>query len=204
MKGILFSTAKEASYFLENYRNGRFDGLEEGELTHDRDYLVAITGIGKIKATLRTERFLQQHKLERIIHAGTCAALNKELVSGTIVGIEQVFEGDRIELATPTYPRMPLSMPFKGVATGTLVTQDHFVDEEDERNYWQRIADVSDMEGYAIAYVAALHGTPLHIVKVVVGTVKGTDPAFKKTLQEAHHKIGDFLIKNVISRKTGA
>lgn len=197
MKGILFSTAKEASYFLENYRNGRFDGLEEGEVTHDRDFLVAITGIGKIKATLRTERFLQQHKLQKIVHAGTCAALNKEFSNGTIVGIEQVFEGDRIELATPTYPRMPLSMPFEGLQTGTLVTQDHFVDEEDERNYWQRIADVSDMEGYAIAYVTALHGIPLHIVKVVVGTVKGSDPAFKKTLLDAHRKIGEFLLTKV-------
>ena len=86
---------------------------------------------------------------------GTCTALSDEIKLGSIVGASQVFEGDRIELAAPTYPRMPLTVPFDDVDQYTLVTQDHTVQGATELGYWQRIADMSDMTGYAVAYVAA-------------------------------------------------
>ncbi len=197
MLGIVFATQEEASAFLATYKRGRFDGLEEGGVSHDDDVLVALTGTGKIKATLRTERLLRQHRLKRLIHAGTCTALNEDLVVGKPVGAAQVFEGDRIELAAPTYPRMPLDVPFEGIATGTLVTQDHTVQGQEERSYWQRIADLSDMSGYAVAYVAATHGVPCHIVKVVTGHFGTEDANLRKTLASAYEKLGAFLVKEV-------
>ena len=162
-------------------------------MMHDDDVLVAITGTGKIKATLRTERLLQQHRLERLLHVGTCTALNEDLDVGAPVAADQVFEGDRIELAAPTYPRMPLEVPFEKMPTGTLVTQDHTVSGKEERSYWQRIADLSDMTGYAVAYVAATHGVPCHVVKVVTGHFGSEDDSFRKTLTEACKTLADFL-----------
>ncbi len=197
MLGIVFSTLEEADPFLQQYQRGRFDGLTEGEAAHDDEVLVTLTGIGKIKATLRTERLLHRYPLDRLLHIGTCTSLTDRLTVGSVVGAAQVFEGDRIELAAPTYPRMPLEVPFERLPTGTLVTQDHTVQGQTELTYWQRIADMTDMAGYAVAYVAATHGIPCHIVKVVTGHIQRPDPHLRKTLAAAHATMAAFLIDAV-------
>lgn len=197
MIGIVFASEEEAIPFLNRYQRGRFNGLMEGETLHDDTLLVSLTGTGKIKATLRTERLLQNFRPTRLLHAGTCTALQESLKVGIPVAASQVFEGDRVELATPSYPRMPLDVPFEDIPQATLVTQDHTVRGQEERSYWQRIADISDMSGYAVAYVAATHGVPCHIVKVVTGYFQGTDKDFRKTLASACETMADFLLREL-------
>ena len=197
MIGIVFATEEEAYPFLNRYQRGRFSSLSDGETLSDDHLLVSLTGVGKIKATLRTERLLHQHRLTRLLHVGTCTALREDLNSGVLVAASQVFEGDRVELATPTYPRMPLDVPFNDLAHVTLVTQDHTVQGQEERSYWQRIADISDMSGYAIAYVAATHGVPCHIVKVVTGHFRSQNKNFRKILTSACDTMADFLLKEI-------
>lgn len=194
MTGIFFSTVQEASVFLKAYEYGRFDGLSEGEFLEDGRIMVAVTGVGKIKATLRTERFIRAKRPNKLLHIGTSSKLNSNLETGTLLAIDQVFEGDRIELAMPVYPRMPLETPFTKLKTATLVSQDHAPKEAKDRVYWQRIADVSDMEGYPIAYVAASHGIPVHIVKVLIGDVKSDDATLKRILQTAYQQLSTFLL----------
>ncbi len=194
MIGIVFATEEEAQPFLSRYERGRFDGMGEGEALHDDQVLVTMLGVGKIKAALRTERLLNRHRPARLVHVGTCTSLVEKLEKGALVAASQVFEGDRVELATPTYPRMPLDVPFDGLPTVTLVTQDHTVQDQEERSYWQRIADVSDMSGYAVAYVAATHGVPCHIAKVITGHFQSEDKHFRKTLAAACETMADFLL----------
>ena len=197
MIGIVFSTKEEAQPFLATYQRGRFDGLGEGESFHDDTLLVSILGIGKIKGALRTERLLKSYKLKALIHAGTCTALNDKLKIGSVVSVSQVFEGDRIELSAPTYPRMPLAVSLDKLVQVTLVTQDHTVQGATELSYWQRIADVSDMTGYAAAYVAATHGVECQIMKVISGHMGIDDANFRKTLSSAHLTMAEFLNTNL-------
>lgn len=197
MNGIIFATEEEAAPFLAEYGRGRFEDLVEGETSFDDDLVVTITGLGKIKSTLRTERFLQAHQPERLIHAGTCTALKDDLKIGELVAADQVFEGDRIELEAPSYPRMPLEVPFDGIPTGILVTQDHVAQDNSERSYWQRIADMSDMSGYAVAYVSATYGIPCHIIKVVTGYISDDSRDFRKTLTSACETMGAFLLDRI-------
>lgn len=198
MTGIIFATEEEASSFLARYKRGRFEDLREGETQFDDSVLVTLTGLGKIKSTLRTERFLQENHPTRIIHVGTCTALNEDYNVGDLIAADQVFEGDRIELAAPNYPRMPLEVPFASLRTGTLVTQDHVAQDKSEKSYWQRIADMSDMTGYAVAFVAATHGIPCHIVKVVTGHVNDDDKQFRKTRTASHDTVADFLLEELV------
>ncbi|MGB1048723.1 MAG: 5'-methylthioadenosine nucleosidase [Rhodothermales bacterium] len=193
MTGIVFSTVEEAQPFLSTYERGRFDGLGEGESFHDDHFLVSILGIGKIKAALRTERLLRSYDVTSLVHAGTCTALGETLDIGDLVSVAQVFEGDRIELSAPTYPRMPLSVPFEELKQVTLVTQDHTVQGATELSYWQRIADISDMSGYAVAYVAATHGKLCQMVKIVTGHMGVEDTNLKKTLASGHKSLAAFL-----------
>ena len=144
---------------------------------------------------MRTERLLRSEKVTRLVHPGTCTSLNKEFELGSLIGATQVFEGDRIELSTPTYPRLPLELPLESLRAGTLVTQDHIPNEASEQSYWQRIADFSDMTGYAVAYVAATYGIPCHIIKVVTGMMFKQDANLQRTLDQAYDKLADFLIR---------
>lgn len=193
MTGIVFSTVEEAQPFLSTYERGRFDGLGEGESFHDDHFLVSILGIGKIKAALRTERLLRSYDVTSLVHAGTCTALGETLDIGDLVSVAQVFEGDRIELSAPTYPRMPLSVPLEELKQVTLVTQDHTVQGATELSYWQRIADISDMSGYAVAYVAATHGKLCQMVKIVTGHMGVEDTNLRKTLASGHKSLAAFL-----------
>ncbi len=203
MIGIVFASEEEAQPFLEHYERGRFDGLSEGETAHDNQVIVSLTGTGKIKATLRTERLLQRYKPDRLFHPGSCTALREEIKVGDIVAASQVFEGDRIELAAPTYPRMPLEVPFEKLSEVTLVTQDHMVKGQSEQTYWQRIADITDMTGYAVAYVTATHGIPCHIIKVVTGRLNAPDAHLRRTLTNAYESMSAFLLKE-LNRMVGA
>ncbi len=197
MVGIVFTTEEEAKPFLLGYKRGRFDGLAEGESYHDDDILVSLLGTGKIKATLRTERLLNAYKLSRIMHVGTCTALDTKLRMRTIVSASQVFEGDRIELAAPSYPRMPLEAPLTDTKRVTLVTQDHRIEDESEISYWQRIADAVDMTGYAVAYVAATHGVPCNIVEVISAKANREDKDLQETLEKSYDTLARFLNKEI-------
>ena len=186
MLGIIFATPEEAAPFVEQHAGGRPDELEEGQPMEVGEVLVVVTGPGKIKATLGTERFLRQYDLDTLVHAGGATALTDEVDLGTLVGATFVLEGDRVALDAPAYPRMPLDRPGDLSTEGTLVSQDHTSTDADEQSYWERLADVRDDTGYAVAYVAAQHGTSCHIVKGITDRVGAeVDPAQQKTVHAA-------------------
>ncbi len=197
MTAVVFASQSEAEPFLRSYQRGRFESLTEGEWRADDDIVACLTGMGKIKATLHVERMLQSTSVDRILHVGVCSSLSDEFEAGTPVAASHVMEGDRVELAAPAYPRMPLAVPFDSLEEAILVTQEHTVDGEDEQSYWQRIADISDMTGYAVAYVAATHGVPCHIIKVVTGTLNEDTDDFQKYLREAKEKAAEIAISAI-------
>jgi nucleoside phosphorylase len=186
MLGLVFSTRASAQSFMDQGANGRLDPPEAGHYVKVDGGVVVVTGPGKIHATLRTERFLQQHDPDLVIHAGRAVALGDELAPGTLVGASFVLEGDRVALHDPTYPRMPLEL-LPGLShEGTLVSQDHTDDTPaEEASYWERIADMRDDTGYAVAYVAAQHGVPCRIVAGITHRASETpDPAQKDDMNE--------------------
>lgn len=201
MIGLVFTTTEEAVPFVRKYTDGRAEALDEDTPIQTGDLVVAVTGPGKIKATLSTERLLKTHDLDMLLHTGTCAALSEELSLGTVVGASFVLEGDRVELDAPTYPRMPLECPFELPAEGTLVSQDHTTDETEEQSYWERIADVRDDTGYAVAYVAAQHGTPCHIAKAVDTISEEDEQASSKDGSAISQAITSFL-QRVLEERT--
>jgi hypothetical protein len=167
MIAIVFSAPDDTALLADVSPGARLDDLEENTPIRVADALVAVTGAGKIKATLATERLLRAHDVDALVHVGSCTGLDDALAPGTLVGASFVLEGDRVELDAPTYPRMPLECPFDVDTEGTLVSQDHRPETDEEQSYWERLADVRDETGYPVAYVAAQHGTPCHVVKVV-------------------------------------
>jgi nucleoside phosphorylase len=184
MIGLLFTTPDDAAPFLDQYTDARPDALGEDTPLQMDDVLVATTGVGKIKATLATERLLRTHDIDPLLHAGTCTALDDALSVGTVFGASFVLEGDRVELEAPVYPRMPLTCPVADATEGTLVSQDH-TSEGEEESYWERLADARDSTGYPVAYVAAQHGTACHVVKGVSAADDGPAPEARRQARTA-------------------
>jgi nucleoside phosphorylase len=193
MIGVVFTTTEEAAPFVQHYRDGRFSDLTADSPLHDDRVLVSVSGTGKIRAALHTERLCRDHALSQLLHVGMCTALADSFEIGMLVGATAVLEGDRIELSSPSYPQMPLETPFDTDAEGTLVTQDHVIQEPEERSYWQRIADINDSSGYALAYVAAQHGVPCHIAKVITARAGEDNASFQQDRKEARTRISDWL-----------
>lgn len=193
MTGLVYTSTRDAAPFLETFAQGRLEGLSEGDIAQHNNVFLAITGVGKVKATLYTERLLQQVPLDRVVHVGMCTGLNDAFELGTLVAADSVLEGDRIALSAPSYPQMPLPTP-DGLPSGTIVTHDHSV-QEDEEGYWQRLADLSDTTAYAVAYVAAQHGVPCHVVKAVTSRIGAEQDDFQQTLAGARAALTDFTLK---------
>jgi len=193
MIGVVFTTTEEAAPFIHRYRDGRFSDLSADTPLHDGEVLVSVSGTGKIRAALHAERLCREYDLSEVIHAGMCTALADNLDVGMLVGATAVLEGDRIELSSPSYPQMPLETPFETDADGTLVTQDHVIQEPEERSYWQRIADVNDSTGYPLAYVAAQHGVPCYIAKAITARAGEDNESFQEDRREACETIAALL-----------
>ncbi|WP_263790923.1 5'-methylthioadenosine nucleosidase [Salinibacter sp.] len=196
MLGVIFSTPNEAAPFVEQYAGDRLGELEEGAHLQTDAVVATVVGPGKIKATLGTERLLHEHDVDTLVHAGGAVALADELEVGAVVETAFVLEGDRVELEGPDYPRMPLECPFDLDVEGTLVSQDHARGDADASSYWERIADMRDATGYAVAYVAAQHGTSCHIVKGITGRADG-DAGTVADRREAHRAVAAFLQRHV-------
>jgi nucleoside phosphorylase len=203
MTGLVFTTAEEAGDFLDRIgatRTGdmRSGALSEGDRTDVRGAIVAVLGVGKIKATLNTERLLQARDVERVVHVGSCMALSDAFDVGTLVGASFVLEGDRVQLDAPSYPRMPLDTPYATDATCTMVTQDHDIGNDEEQSYWQKLADVNDTSSYAVAYVAAQHGIPCYVAKVVTSQAGVDSDSFLEDRKHAQERIAAFLQEEVL------
>jgi nucleoside phosphorylase len=195
MVGVIFATPDEAAPFLARYRNGRFRQLRADDVAEDGDVLVALTGVGKIRAALRTEHLTRTHALSHLVHAGGCTALAPDLAVGAVVGVTHVLEGDRSrDIEVSAYPRMPLDLPFDAPHAGTLVTQDRGVYEDDERAYWQRLADVGDSTGYAVAYAAARRGVACTIAKAVAGRAGEPSDDVPGDRRAAHEASAAFVL----------
>jgi len=194
MLGIVFTAPEEAAPFVEKHVGGRLDELEEGHHLETGGTIATVTGPGKIKATLGTERLLHQYDLDLLVHAGGATALTDEFEPGTLVGATFVLEGDRVVLDAPSYPRMPLDLPSDLSTESTLISQDHTDDENsEEQRYWERIADVRDTTGYAVAYVAAQHGVPCHIVKGITHQADAETDLGAGQQREVYEAIATFL-----------
>lgn len=200
MLGFLFATVAEARPFVNAFAKNRVDRIHEGDYIHGENGVVTVTGRGKINATLGTERLLSEYDLDALVHAGGAVSLSDEVEPGAVIGATHVLEGDRVDLEDPSYPRMPLKVPFDSVDEVTLITQDHPTYEPDARSYWERIAEIRDSTGYAVAFVAGQHGVPCHIVKGITGPPGNN--VTQNELAEVYGAVTNVLIDQLESVET--
>lgn len=150
----------------------------------DADVPVLLTGIGRIRATAAlSEALARGPRPTAILNVGTAGALDDGPGSARhgVHRISRVLLHDFSHAAVrriagaDAYPPIDLDAPGDdargGADTKVLATGDVFVEDSATRARLAAKADLVDMEGYAIAWVARRAGVPVELIKLV------SDPA---------------------------
>lgn len=145
------ATAEEAAY------------LPEGS-----DLLV--TGVGTLNAAIALAQRLAAGRPARVLNLGTAGAL-VDGYSGVYeinAAVQHDFSDELISQMTgrPQPNRIEVR-PVTGLPTATLATGDSFISDSRVRGRLARRAQLVDMEGYAVARVAAAYGVPVTLLKQV-------------------------------------
>ena len=125
-----------------------------------------VTGAGKVNAAVAVATAINVARPSELINLGTAGGL-KDNVTGTHI-VSTVLEHDVDDAAIHAIAEVHCSLPINLSREGLiLATGDRFIANAQDRQLLAVIADMADMEGYAIAKAAALAGVPLTMVKHV-------------------------------------
>ncbi len=198
MIGVIFATLAEAGPFLVLSKAIQLDNrpLRVFKIPTLPDLLVTISGMGKVAAAVACQAQIREFKVDEIVNAGACGALQSEpgYASGAIFCVATAVEGD---LEVPGESPRPIISDGKidwDQRAARLVTCDRPVFDVEKRRTLSATADLVDMEGAAIARVAAMYQIPWTMIK---GVTDGAGPRDRATLNanlaNVSEKIGNLL-----------
>ncbi len=169
---------------------------EEGEHLHGLGLPVLVTGAGKLRAAAATARILAHQRPSEVINLGTAAALKDGFEGIHVIGraVQHDFDGEAIFELTGEHFGPPLEL---GDGPG-LATGDRFVADSQLREQLSRLADLADMEGYAVAAVAQAVGVPVRLVKQV--SDDGGDQAardWSESIEACADELGAWVAREV-------
>lgn len=183
MIALIFATRKEAGPFLAL---SRADRCAETPFVRYCSPLmpglqIVISRIGKVAAAAACQEMIATHKARRIVNAGTCGLLvdGSGWAVGQLVRITSAREVDHDVLGKRPPPVLCATHPGQALPTARLVTCDRPVFDLQRRNACRRMGEVVDMEGAAIARVAALNQVPCTLIK---GVSDAAGPMERQTL----------------------
>ncbi len=125
-----------------------------------------VTGAGKVNAAVAVATAINVSRPRELINLGTAGGL-KDHVQGTHV-VSTVLEHDIDDASIFAIAEVHCSLPINLSREGMiLATGDRFISNASDRALLAVVADIVDMEGYAIAKAAAHAGVALTMVKHV-------------------------------------
>lgn len=127
---------------------------------------LCITGPGKVRSALAVARALAEEPATCVVNIGTAGALRDGLPPGPHrIGLvmEHDFDADAIESLTGRRYENAIKLG-DGL---TLATGDAFIASASRRAALAQHADLVDMEGFAVAYVARSVGATCQMFKIV-------------------------------------
>ena len=166
---------------------------EEATHLHVSELPILVTGAGKVNAAIAVSSILAEASPTRVVNLGTAGAL-KDGMAGTHV-IGTVVQHDLDDAALFALSGLHFGEPVQVSAEGPrLVTGDVFVSDADTRARLAQIADLVDMEGYAVARAAAHAGVPVTLVKEVSDNAdESAGRSWRETVDECAERLGTWV-----------
>ncbi|BAU88196.1 5-methylthioadenosine nucleosidase [Streptomyces laurentii] len=150
------------------------------------DLPMLLTGMGKVNAATALATVLARgpHPSE-VVNLGTAGALRPGWTGTHVVGtvIQHDLDSRLLARLTGEQYGAPLTLP--GGSDVVLATGDMFISDDEARERLAARAALVDMEGYALASVAAQAGVPLRVVKHVSDEAgEGADRTWRESVAE--------------------
>ncbi|GAA3032615.1 nucleosidase [Gordonia defluvii] len=157
-----------------------------------------VTGLGKVTAAMALTGALTraahgvEPPVEWVVNIGTAGALHDHHSGLFVPSRVTEHDLDADVLATLGYPTVA-TWDIPDGDGSVLATGDRFISDSVQRAELARIADLVDMEGAALARVAAEFGVPLRLVKVVSDTADESAMDWPAQVDAAAHRLGRWL-----------
>ena len=166
---------------------------EEARHLHVAEWPVLVTGVGKLCAASALSAVLARQRPARIINLGTAGALRGELRGTQVIGrvVQHDFDDEGIFALTGEHfgPAIDLGRDGPVLASG-----DVFVDGGPSRARLAAMADLVDMEGYAVAKVARDFGLDVTLVKEVSDEAQdGAGRTWREAVDECAERLGRWV-----------
>lgn len=171
--------------------------LEE-EATYLGDRLpVLLTGVGKVNAAVAVAAVLATARPAVVVNAGTAGSVRSDW-EGTHE-VSRVIQHDLDDELLRALTGRTFAPPIELAGDGpTLATGDVFVSSAADRERIAVVADLVDMEGYAVAVAAREAGVPVRLVKHVSDTADdGAAHSWKDSVDDAARQVAAWLADNV-------
>lgn len=159
---------------------------------------VIVCGIGTVAAaTALTKRLVEGPRPSRVINVGTAGSL-KDGQSGVfeINGvIKHDFEYAKIEEITGLPQKRWLHLPTSGkLPEAYLATGDSFINDGFKRESLREVAELCDMEGWAVVYVCQQFGVDVTLLKQVSDDADETATvSWSQAIDKGAWELGDAL-----------
>lgn len=181
MIGLIFATHTEAKPFLEWSQAILINEtpLAVYQVPSNPRLRVTISGMGKVAAAVACHCQIKELKVQEIVNAGVCGALQSDVrfAPGKLFCITSAVEGDHTIPEKPPRPLMSDGKIDWDLPAARLITYDRPVFDAETREALSPAGDLVDMEGAAIARVAAMYDVPWSMVKGITDTAGPTDRA---------------------------
>ena len=191
---------------LEKRETKIFTGLrfETGKIK-GRDTVIVKCGIGKVNAARCAQAVIDRFAPDAVLHTGIGGGLAPDLHVGDAVVAETLFEHDfdvsplgyapgclcdsarpKEPTAFKTDPKLSLALMRAAQSVlagrlarcGTIASGDQFIADKTKKDWIRGTfgADVSEMEGGAIAHVCSLAGVPFAVIRSISDCADGSAP----------------------------
>lgn len=198
MIGLIFATMAEAVPFLSRSEAVQIDEkpFRHFKVPTQPSLLVTVSGMGKVAAALACQVQIREFMAEEIVNAGVCGALHSGpgISPGALFCVASAVEGDHEIFGEAPQPLISDGHIDWDRQAARLVTCDRPVFDDDERQALSDFADLVDMEGAAIARVAAMYQVPWTMIKGITDAAGPQDRAsLNANLGKVSEMVGDLL-----------
>jgi adenosylhomocysteine nucleosidase len=206
--GLIFALKKEAKPFLEKgYSIISTEPFSIYKVKIDNiDIILAISGLGKVRASACTQHLLNVFPLDFVINAGTCGGICPKLNIGDVLLANLCIEYDfkSISEGTPIIPvnsffiNIALSM---GIPLAVLGSADSNADNDEKKNkLHQKGIQIVDWEGTAILKTSKINKKETAILKVITDLSSSNfEQEFLNNLNRCRYKLSEVVEKYILN-----
>lgn len=202
--GLVIALKKEAQPFFEkNFTLVKQEPYRtfSGKI-NQIDVLLALSGLGKVRAGSCTQYLLDNFELDFIMNIGSCGGICPKFRPSDIIIPSVCIEYDFKSLREGT-PIIPINSFFiskakeLNIPTGVLGSADSNADSEEKKDYLHNLGiQIADWEGTAVLKTSRMNKKEAVIMKIITdNSSKDFEKEFLNNLVSFSYKLADYALK---------